>query len=501
MKYVAAPLVYLVLFFLAAASSVCGGQPKETFLLHSHRKAGQTDRVSVVLEFSGDFLGRSGGKDTSTATSGTDRLTYYEKTLEAGPGRASSVRYYEKAESEMKIKDRSHQESLAEAHRLAGVRVDLPAATIFSLRQPLSRDELEVIDILGNTLLLDRLLPEGPVAVGDRWKPADEVMAALLGLDGATRCDAQCTLKEVTDRVARFELAGAIEGPVSDTSARIELKGRFRLDRRIDRIDWFALLTGERREISDVADGFHLAARLQTVVTPLVQSPELTDEKLEGLSLEPTSERCRLTYPSPQGHWRIDYDRRWYPTGETPKNATLKLIDHQSLGAQCNIFSLPRRKQDQPLALKEFQADVKKVLGEDFGKFVAADQSTDKTGRRVLRVVVQGVAHAKPTHPPKPDGKTAKATADAPTGKSAETAEASDRPTEKAEAAKKPESATAKSPAPAGKPPADVPIRWIYYHTCDAEGRQVAITFTVEQRLVERFADADKPIVASLRFE
>ena len=87
------------------------------------------------------------------------------------------------------------------------------------MRQPLTRDELEVIDILGNTLLLDRLLPEGPVAVGDQWKPAGEAMAALLGLDGATRCDVQCTLKEVTDRVARFELAGSVEGPVSDTSA------------------------------------------------------------------------------------------------------------------------------------------------------------------------------------------------------------------------------------------------------------------------------------------
>ena len=43
-------------------------------------------------------------------------------------------------------------------------------------------------------------------------------------------------------------------------------------------------------------------------------------------------------------------------------------------------------------------------------------------------------------------------------------------------------------------------MRWIYYLVADPQGRQVAFTFTVEQRLVERFADADKPMVQSLRF-
>ena len=43
-------------------------------------------------------------------------------------------------------------------------------------------------------------------------------------------------------------------------------------------------------------------------------------------------------------------------------------------------------------------------------------------------------------------------------------------------------------------------MRWIYYLVAEPQGRQAAFTFTVEQKLVERFADADKPIVQSLRF-
>jgi hypothetical protein len=488
MRPVSLSLAYSLLFSTIVASIVCAEDAKPTFRFRSERKAGQTDQVSVVLEFGGNFLEGSDGKRASTAISGTDRLAYYERTVETGAGRATAVRYYEKAESGITIKDHSRQQSLAGARRFVGVSVDLPTVTLFSLKQPLTRDELEVIDILGNTLLLDRLLPEGAVAVGERWKPADDVMAALLGLDGATHCDVQCMLKEVTSQVARFELAGTVEGPVCDTSARIELRGRYRLDRRTGRIDWFALVTNEHRAVSDVAEGFDIATRLQTVITPLRPSSELTDENLKGLNLEPTPELCKLIYQSPQGHWQIDYDRRWYPTGETTKSATLKLIDRQSLGAQCNIFSLPRREPDKRLSLKEFQTDVKKVLAEDFSEFVDANESADKIGRRVLRVAVRGVVHGKPTPPPKAESETAKATDGTPDGKPAETAEDSHLP-------------TGKSPTPAGKPPADIPIRWIYYHISDVQGRQVAITFTIEQQLVERFADADKAIVEALRFE
>ena len=43
-------------------------------------------------------------------------------------------------------------------------------------------------------------------------------------------------------------------------------------------------------------------------------------------------------------------------------------------------------------------------------------------------------------------------------------------------------------------------MRWIYYLVADPQGRQVAFRFPVEQRLVDRFAEADKPLVESLRF-
>ena len=394
------------------------------------------------MEVGGEFKERSAGSERRTAMSGADNLVYHEMTIKADSDRPRSLRYYEKADSAVKFRDRARASSLADARRLVGMAIDPPEATLFGLREPLTRDELEVIDILGNSLLLDRLLPERPVAVGESWKPADKVMAALAGLDGATRCDVQCVLKEVTTIVARVEFSGGIEGPVNDTTAKIKLIGKYRFDLRTGRIDWFALVTKEARGISQVAAGFNVTVRFQMTITPEATPPQLAGEKLAG-RVEPTAKMSRLRYESPRDRWHVTYDRRWYLNSDDPQNALLKLIRQGTLSGQCNIASLPRRDRRQLVSLEDFQNDVRRALDKNFGEFVNAKQWGNAAGYRVLRVAANGVVHDKST---------------------------------------------------------EVPIHWIYYHVADDHGRQVALTFTVEQERLDRFADADRALVDSLRF-
>jgi hypothetical protein len=209
------------------------------------------------------------------------------------------------------------------------------------------------------------------------------------------------------------------------------------------RIDWFALVTKENRGISQVAAGFNVSVRFQMTVAPEDTPPQLAKEKLAGLTLEPTPEVSRLRYESPQSRWQITCDRRWYLNSDDRKNAMLKMIHEGALVGQCNIASLPQRDPATLVSLEEYQDDVRRALGENFGQFVEAKQLGDSAGLRVLRVVANGLVH----------------------GKSAE-----------------------------------VPIRWIYYHVADRQGRQVALTFTVEQEHLEQFAQADRAVVESLRF-
>ena len=132
----------------------------------------------------------------------------------------------------IKVGDHQFEPALRPEHRLIAVEAGKQSAVLFSPSGSLTRAELDAIDIQGNSLLLDRLLPDKPVSVGDRWQLPDELLAALLGLDEVAKSDVQSTLKEVTSTVARFELAGTIEGAVFGVTTKIELKGKYRFDLR-----------------------------------------------------------------------------------------------------------------------------------------------------------------------------------------------------------------------------------------------------------------------------
>jgi hypothetical protein len=429
-----------LLSFVQITASAATNDVQTTHTLVSRRKPDQTDRVTVLMEVNGEFKEDKGER---TRMSGVANLTYDEMTLAAEPDRLRSVRYYENAQSSAKFKDGSHNPSLAKTRRLVGVAVDPANVSLFALREPMTRDELEVIDIIGNSLLLDQLLPERPVAIGETWKPADNVVAALLGLDSVTRNELQCVLKEVTESVARVELSGSVEGPVNDTKSRIALKGKYRFDLRSKRIDWFAMLTKEDRGVSRVAVGFDIAVRFQMTIVPEAAPAELAKEKLAGLKVEPTPDLTQLRYESPQGGWQITYDRQWYLNSNNREKAVLKLVREGAVICQCNMASLPQKEPDRLVSLEEYQEEVRRALGDSFGEFAEAKQSFDSAKHRILRVVVNGVVHEKK---------------------------------------------------------AELPICWIYYHIADQEGRQTALTFTVEQENLGRFSEADRAIVDSLQF-
>lgn len=417
-------------------------QPKETFALSSGRKAGDIDRVAAMLEVGGHVIGVADGKVRREKMSVVCRLAYDEKTLEAptGPaGRWASIRYYDKATAVVKVGDDGLKPTLRARRRLIGVETDSQKATLFSPRGPLTRDELELIDVLGNSLLLDRFLPEQPAEVGQSWKHSDELIAALLGLDEVGHSDVKSVLKEVTPTAARFEMAGRLDGAIDGVSTKIELKGKYRFDRRSRRIDWFTMLVNENRNSSPVADGVDVVARVQVRISPKTESGRLTDAALKDLPLEPTAALCQLSYESVGGNWRLTHDRCWHVTGSHRDLAVLRLIDRGEYVAQCKVSPLRKLAAGEQVSLAEFQEDVRKALGEDFGEFVEAGQSASDAGYRVYRVMVRGEA-------------------------------------------------------------SQLPIRWNYYLVTDEYGHRAVFAFSFESRLADRFDQADRKLVSSLRF-
>lgn len=446
-------LIGTLLILLASGSLLGAATPKEAaapgqdtppqkYALRSARQPGMIDRVTASMEVGGEVKYVEKEKVQRAKMSVVAKLVYDERTLEvpsASGGSRRSVRHYDQAEAVIKVGEDGVKPTLDDRHRLIGVRIDDPTSTLFCPHEPLSREELDLLDSLGDSLVLDGLLPERPVAQGESWSHTKPLICALLGFDGASTCDVRSTLSEINDVSALIDMHGKVEGAVAGVTARVEMKAKYRFNRKTSRIDWFGLAVREDRDIGHVAQGLDVIARLKMQIEPRNDCPALADDAIVELELEPTDTATQLSCRSPADNWQLAHDRRWFLINNQRDLTILRLIDQGELVAQCNLAPLPAVEPGKQATLKQFQSDIKEALGERFGRFLAASQRADQRDYRVLRVVVEGKV-------------------------------------------------------------SELPIQWHYYLLADQHGRQATFTFTVEKGLVERLAKSDGELVESFEF-
>lgn len=441
----------LTLFGLGAAAvlvgwtalAVAASDPGTTYSLKSARRPGSIDRVVGVLEVNGVLKSPRKEKVEQSKMGVDATIAYDERTLRvpsAPSDSLRSVRYYDRAEAKIDVPDGKLAPKLPADRRLMAVEIKDAKVTLFSPQGRLSRDQLDLVDLPANSLLLDGFLPAEPVAKGDTWTHPDPLVLAAFGLDRLSKQDLVSRLATVDGQSALIEMSGKIDGAASGVTTRIEVKGKYRFNRKTRRIDWFGLLVSEDRDIGHVGPGFQVVARLRMQIEPRDVSERLSEEAIRGLSLEPTEEATQLVYGSPRQGWHFQHDRRWFLTGSDEQLAFLRLIERGDFIAQCNVASLARVEPGKQATLEQFQDDIKHALGKDFGEFVSAGQKANDQNYRVLKVVARGTVSG-------------------------------------------------------------LPIEWHYYLVADEHGRQITFTFTVEGPLAERLGQMDEQMVASLRFD
>ncbi len=418
----------------------------KTYTLKCTRAGETQDRIDVLLEVEGHL------KVAETATAEVPKvaplkmsvqaaLSYHEKSLvvsDASQGVRRSVRWYDKAEATIHIGGGEVRPVLRDERRLIGVEAAGPETTLFCPRGMLTREEVDLVDPPGNSLVLDQLLPEKPVAVGDKWKHADELLAAICGLEEVTSSDVTSTLVAADGGTARMEIAGRLAGEVTGLATKLEVKGKYSFQIDSGRITWFALLIKEDRTPGPIGPGLDVVARLQMKIVPGAESARLSAEALKGLPLEPTAELDRLSYAAPDGTWQVSHDRCWVVISERDAAAVLRMVEEGDYVAQCNIAAEPKPDVKPAPKLAAFQEEIRTALGKNFKRFVQASESTEETGEHIYRVEVAGEV-------------------------------------------------------------SELPIRWIYYLVGDPRGRRVVAVFTIHETMLERFGEADRALVRSLR--
>ncbi len=422
------------------ATTARGGLAEERLKLVPRTARNQSARVQIVQEVKGDLkLNADGRQVTRLPFSARGEMDYDQRTVAFDADHRRDVRLYHQATAQIRVGEANQRAQLSPLRRTIVVDC-LPKRTqLYSPLGPLTRDQLELIEIQGNPALLDRLLPTEPIAVGDDWQHDDALVAQLFGLDVVRRNELTSTLRAVERDLAVIDFSGTLRGAVAGVPTDVEVKAKYHFERHQQRISWLAMTIKENRSIGHASPGFEVTARIRTSIDPAEVPVELRDSALADLDLKAGAGSLMLEFTSAAGGFRFLHARPWQVMVDRHDVSVLRMIEKGDLIAQCNASKLPNLPAGKRVTLAEFQADIQRALAKEFGEFQQATQGTSADGYRVLRVVVAGQA-------------------------------------------------------------ADLPIQWRYYHISNDAGRQVSVVFTMDAKLIERFAEADRGIITSFAF-
>ena len=404
------------------------------FDLSSSWQPGETQRVDLELEVGGHLTITGQKKLEKLPMSVVAKLAYDETLLvsaHADGRRLRSARQYNTAEAVIRVDKGGLTPQLPESKSRLIVEIEKGQATIFHPAEPLTREQLDLLNIVGNSLAIDDILPTEPVQIGQRWTATAEAITALLGLDAVASCEIDSELTSVEGDLAKVTMQGSVRGAAEGVATEIELKAKYHFNLAARRVTGFNMAVKEKRSIGHVGPGVEVVAKLKMVV-----KSASTPTDLEEIAAHvPTPENTQLLQEASTPGFRFLADRRWFATNETDKLLVMRYVDRGDLLAQCNITPLALKENPQdPMTLEKYQHEVRQALGKNFGQFTRAGQWTDEAGQRVYRVIVQGQVDT-------------------------------------------------------------LPIEWRYYLITHPNGQRVASVYTIEASALDRFGEADRPLI------
>ncbi|MDR2642931.1 MAG: hypothetical protein LBC74_09070 [Planctomycetaceae bacterium] len=425
----------------AAASA--NKKNNNSYLLKSSRRVGSVDLVETSLLVTGDVK-QLGNEQQKTTTEKMEVVAgfRYEERIHKSPEKSNplvSVRQYNLAKAKMRIGKDFKTPELKDKTRTIVSQLEGDKVVLFSPNGALRGEELLLIeDLPGNTLTLDRLLPNKEVKIGESWQISDAELRSFLSIDAVTESRVEAVLTAVADNIAIIEIVGEVNGIYLGAETKMSVKAKYQFDLNIQRINWLGVLIQEDRSVSHVGPGFDLVAKLQINISPLGKPQVLTDEFMSEINVLADNKVLGLKYDGGKGAWRFAHDRNWYVFQDDSQTTVLRRLHYGELVAQCNIADMGKVDIKTMTTLDRFTKEISSGLGKNYKKVVAADQYTNDAGYQVYTVMIDGAVD-------------------------------------------------------------DLPLRWIYNLLTAQDGRQTVVVFVIEAKMLKIFGDSDDMLLNTYR--
>jgi hypothetical protein len=408
----------------------------------------QTNRVlkyHLRLEVRGRLLWRAGQRSGETPVEVTSEQTYYERIVSAGrnlPTESvirSAARYYESAKATYNVGGQTRLQELSEKHRLLFLDLMPQGLRAYSPYEPIDREELDLVDVPGCSMICDWLLPPEALRPELSWNLDDASIGLLLGVSRVTKNSVVARCDRVENSVAVLHFGGQVAGQAQEAETSIDVEGKANVDvvRRI--VTWLALDLREKRQISELAPGFEIQARLR-----MAARDPLPSEKPSTLGDDLPARLSQQAVPlvrtmGPEGKWQLLHESQWWLIVARHDVTILRLFDEGQFLGQLIIATLPDAPAGRHIAAQTFQEEILATLKEHSGQILETQQGENEHGVRVLRATASGVVGETPMH-------------------------------------------------------------WIFYHLSDDFGRRVGMSFSVAADNLERFAERDRVLVETFSF-
>lgn len=368
------------------------------------------------------------------------RLTFVQKVLAVGPdGGASRVaRRVFQAASAINGEIRPSASQIRPDVSLLVVERRAGHIRAFSPGGPLTRSELELVEVAGDPLMLAALLPAKPVSKGDRWTVGADAARSLSGYDALAFNRLEATLEGLDDASATLKLIGEVRGAALGGEGAITFNGQAAFDRKTGRFTRLVLSRREVRKAGPVEAGLEMTSTLTVDQRDAEATPELGVEISGELPTDASPARLLLLFEPPEGKYTLLHDRSWHLFWDDRRVAVLKRLDQGEVVAQCNLSVGPDAGKGRHQDPNQFRDDIQRALGTRFGQVLGAGEVESPPGGGFrYRVAVAGFE-------------------------------------------------------------GEVGILWYYYLLASPAGDQLVATFTLGQAQTKAFANQDAQLIGSL---
>ena len=355
-----------------------------------------------------------------------------------------AIRYFENAEASIKAGTGRAESKLATSNQLVLARMKSDSGgshhfQIASLDGMLSQKEYELLKNPGDPLAFTDLFQKKGVKVGDKWNIGKEQFISLLSINRVISHSVNMMLKSVDDNIAKVYVYGKVKGEVDDVITELKIKGIAQLDLEKQLVVGFRMSIDEQRRAGQLAPGFEGQVKLESQIKPTSGNIMMSKDRL-AKAHKGKKVKFSFQFDRDESDFKLIHSNDWRIIASEDEAVILRYISDGQMIAQCNVVQLPKRPEDAPLKLSEFQDEVRKIINKSEARIIDAEQFNTVAGDLALKIEVEGVEEG-------------------------------------------------------------IPFSWLYYHVGADDGRRVTFVFTLEKDSQDYLQMADRALVGNIIFK